>query len=120
VRCKHGLGRLRGAHPPPAHSSIACDRTADRRGRGAADSTVISVFAIVILSVLGLLFKSNHHELVGGDDDPDNGPAVAATVFIAVAVYAVCLRSSSCEGPLPGSRPSSKATCSTGNGDGKC
>jgi ribonuclease kappa len=53
------------------------------------NSTVISVFAIVILSVLGLLFNNNHHELVGGDEDPENGPQVAATVFLAVAVYSV-------------------------------
>ncbi|EGS17420.1 uncharacterized protein CTHT_0067450 [Thermochaetoides thermophila DSM 1495] len=48
---------------------------------------VISLFAIVILSVLGLLFKNNHPELVGGDDDPENGPEVAATVFTAVIIY---------------------------------
>jgi hypothetical protein len=50
---------------------------------------VISVFAIVILSVLGFLFKGNHPELVGGEDDPEDGPAVAATVFTAVIIYAV-------------------------------
>ncbi|KAL1880819.1 hypothetical protein VTK73DRAFT_4989 [Phialemonium thermophilum] len=50
--------------------------------------TVISAFAIIILSVLGLLFKNEHHELVGGEDDPEDGPAVAATVFIAVLIYA--------------------------------
>ncbi|CAK7231868.1 hypothetical protein SCUCBS95973_008068 [Sporothrix curviconia] len=49
---------------------------------------VISVFAIIILSIMGLLFKSNHHEMVGGVEDPDNGPEVAATIFIAVLVYA--------------------------------
>jgi hypothetical protein len=47
------------------------------------------VFAIVILSVLGLLFKGNHPELVGGEEDPEDGPAVAATVFTAVIIYAV-------------------------------
>ncbi|KAK2066479.1 hypothetical protein P8C59_000294 [Phyllachora maydis] len=47
----------------------------------------ISIFAIVILSVLGLLFRSNHHELVGGDEDPENGPEVASTIFIAVIIY---------------------------------
>ena len=52
-------------------------------------SVVISIFAIVILSVLGLLFRGNHHELVGGDDDPKDGPEVAATIFIAVLIYAV-------------------------------
>lgn len=52
-------------------------------------STVISVFAIIILSVLGLLFKSEHHELVGAEDDPENGPEVAATILLAVFIYAV-------------------------------
>jgi hypothetical protein len=52
-------------------------------------SVVISIFAIVILSVLGILFKGNHPELVGGDEDPENGPEVAATVFTAVIIYAV-------------------------------
>ncbi|KAL2022787.1 hypothetical protein VTK56DRAFT_4603 [Thermocarpiscus australiensis] len=48
----------------------------------------ISIFAIVILSILGLLFNKNHPELVGGDEDPSNGPEVAATVFTAVIIYA--------------------------------
>jgi len=52
-------------------------------------SVVISVFAIVILGTLGLLFKNNHHELVGGVEDPENGPEVAGTIFVAVLVYAV-------------------------------
>lgn len=57
------------------------------------DSIVISVFAIVILSVIGALFKSNHHSMMGSTDDPpvSQGPAVAATVFSAVIVYAVRL-----------------------------
>ncbi|CAK7265779.1 hypothetical protein SEPCBS119000_001686 [Sporothrix epigloea] len=50
---------------------------------------VISVFAIIILSIMGLLFKNNHHEMVGGVEDPENGPEVAATIFIAVLIYAV-------------------------------
>jgi hypothetical protein len=50
---------------------------------------VISVFAIVILSVIGSLFKSNHHSMMGSTDDPKDGPAVAATVFSAVIVYVV-------------------------------
>ncbi|KAK5663407.1 hypothetical protein OQA88_3836 [Cercophora sp. LCS_1] len=49
---------------------------------------VISIFAIVILSTLGFLFKANHPELVGGDEDPENGAAVATTVFTAVFIYA--------------------------------
>ncbi|KAK4186134.1 hypothetical protein QBC35DRAFT_453531 [Podospora australis] len=48
---------------------------------------VISVFAIVILSTLGFLFRANHPELVGGGEDPKNGPEVATTVFTAVIIY---------------------------------
>lgn len=53
------------------------------------NSIVMSVFAIVILSVIGALFKSNHHSMTGSTADPQDGAAVAATVFSAVAVYAV-------------------------------
>lgn len=53
------------------------------------DSFVISIFAIIILSTLGFLFKANHPELVGGDEDPSDGAKVAATVFTAVFIYAV-------------------------------
>ncbi|EDN05342.1 conserved hypothetical protein [Histoplasma capsulatum var. duboisii H88] len=49
---------------------------------------VISIFAVIILSVLGSLFKSNHHSLTGSIDDPENGPAVAASIFTAAIVYA--------------------------------
>ncbi|KAL9631118.1 MAG: hypothetical protein Q9204_004383 [Flavoplaca sp. TL-2023a] len=52
---------------------------------------VVSVFAIVILSIIGGLFKSNHHSMVGTTKDPDNGPAVAGSVFAAVIVYVVRL-----------------------------
>lgn len=52
----------------------------------------MSVFAIVILSVIGALFKTNHHSMTGSTEDPSQGgAAVAATVFSAVAVYAVRL-----------------------------
>lgn len=56
-----------------------------------AHSTVISAFAIIILSVLGGLYRGNHHEFVGGKGDPtpSETPEVAATIFIAVLVYAV-------------------------------
>ncbi|KAK9794538.1 putative Amino acid permease/ SLC12A domain-containing protein [Seiridium cardinale] len=51
---------------------------------------VISAFAIVILSVIGSLFRTGHHEFTGGKDDPDPkvGGEVAGTIFIAVIVYA--------------------------------
>lgn len=54
----------------------------------------MSIFAIVILSVIGALFKANHHSMMGSTEDPKDGAAVAATVFSAVIVYAVS--SSSC------------------------
>ncbi|CAC9885344.1 unnamed protein product [Aureobasidium pullulans] len=51
---------------------------------------VISVFAIVILSIIGALFKTNNHSLMGSEEDPEDGAAVAASVFGAVAIYGVC------------------------------
>ncbi|KAG6024200.1 hypothetical protein E4U40_003439 [Claviceps sp. LM458 group G5] len=55
--------------------------------------TVISVFAIVILSALAVLYRSGHEELVGGinDPSPEQGKAVAGTIFTAVLVYAAFL-----------------------------
>ena len=50
---------------------------------------IISIFAILILGTIGLLFRNNHHEFVGGIEDPENGPEVAGTVFVAVLVYVV-------------------------------
>ncbi|KAI1430160.1 hypothetical protein F5Y12DRAFT_722346 [Xylaria sp. FL1777] len=50
---------------------------------------VISFFAIIILSVIGSLYRTRHHEFVGGIDDPDNTYEVSSTIFTAVIVYAV-------------------------------
>ncbi|KAF5125569.1 hypothetical protein E5D57_010257 [Metarhizium anisopliae] len=52
--------------------------------------TVISVFAILILSVLAGLYRTGHEEFVGGVGDPSpvEGKAVAGTIFTAVIVYA--------------------------------
>ncbi|KFY68191.1 hypothetical protein V498_10726 [Pseudogymnoascus sp. VKM F-4517 (FW-2822)] len=52
---------------------------------------IISVFAIVILSVLGALFNASHHSLMDSNDDPKDGTVVAATAFGAVGVYGVVL-----------------------------
>ncbi|KAK6008721.1 hypothetical protein QM012_000624 [Aureobasidium pullulans] len=52
---------------------------------------VISIFAIVILSVIGALFKSNNHSMMGSEEDPADGAAVAASVFGAVAIYGAFL-----------------------------
>jgi len=50
--------------------------------------TVLSVFAIVILSVIGSLFARNHHIMMGMEEDPEDSAAVAASIFVAVAIYA--------------------------------
>ncbi|KAJ4379247.1 hypothetical protein N0V86_005292 [Didymella sp. IMI 355093] len=48
---------------------------------------VLSVFAIVILSTIGALFKSGSHTMLGGIEDPEDGNAVAGAVFGAVFIY---------------------------------
>ncbi|ROV91312.1 hypothetical protein VSDG_07761 [Cytospora chrysosperma] len=48
---------------------------------------VISIFGIIVLSILGLAFKNNHEEFVGGIEDPADGKAVAGTLFTAVWIY---------------------------------
>lgn len=53
------------------------------------DSTVISAFAMVILSIIGSLFARNHHMVMGLDEDPEDHKAVASSIFITVAIYAV-------------------------------
>ena len=55
-----------------------------------SNSTVISVFAIVILSIIGGLYRAGHEEFVGGVEDPEDGVAVSGTIFTAVIVYVVC------------------------------
>ncbi|KAK5723078.1 hypothetical protein LTR17_014040 [Elasticomyces elasticus] len=50
---------------------------------------VISMFAIVILSVIGSMFANKHHSMMGSDEDPEDGGKVAAAVFGAVGVYGV-------------------------------
>jgi hypothetical protein len=67
----------------------------------ASCSTVISVFAIVILSAIAGLYRNGHEEFVGGIEDPppEEGNAVAGTIFTAVIVYAV--RLSFCITPRP-------------------
>lgn len=96
------------------------------------DSVVISVFAIIILSTLGFLFKANHHELVGGDEDPEDGAAVAGTVFTAVFIYMVGTSGATLPPLLAGSYTNvsvylrgslcsavSRAYCTSGRADGE-
>ncbi|KAJ5349993.1 hypothetical protein N7541_007720 [Penicillium brevicompactum] len=53
------------------------------------DSVIISLFAIVILSVLGSLYGSNSPSFTGSEGEPEDGPAVAASIYTAVIVYVV-------------------------------
>ncbi|KAF1957645.1 hypothetical protein CC80DRAFT_491713 [Byssothecium circinans] len=48
---------------------------------------VVSVFAIIILSVIGSLFKAGSHTMMGSEEDPKDGGAVAGAVFGAVFIY---------------------------------
>jgi len=53
---------------------------------------VLSVFAIVILCVIAALYQTNHHSMMDSTEgSPEDGKAVAGTVFGAVIVYAVFL-----------------------------
>lgn len=49
--------------------------------------TGLSIFGIVILSIIGALFYVGHESMVGSITDPSDGKAVASTIFGAVGVY---------------------------------
>ncbi|QLL33725.1 hypothetical protein HG536_0F00485 [Torulaspora globosa] len=51
--------------------------------------TILSAFGVVILSVIAHLFNTNHESFVGSINDPEDGPAVAHTVFLAALVYLI-------------------------------
>ncbi|KAK0298985.1 hypothetical protein B0A54_15540 [Friedmanniomyces endolithicus] len=57
----------------------------------------ISLFAIVILSVIGSMFAHGNHSMMGSDEDPQDGGKVAAAVFGAVGVYGVFLLFCGCQ-----------------------
>ncbi|KAK6496211.1 hypothetical protein TWF481_002235 [Arthrobotrys musiformis] len=50
--------------------------------------TVVSLFAIIILSVIGALFRAEHEVVAGKTEDPPNPQVAAVTIFSAVGVYA--------------------------------
>ncbi|KAJ5099365.1 hypothetical protein N7532_006366 [Penicillium argentinense] len=109
--CRGGRKRLRGWTPPAnlrLHSCHRFDRlpilfptaslspirrtTAKMKpvvsALNAWSCVVISLFAIVILSVLGSLFGSNNHAYTGTEGEPEDGAAVAASIYTAVIIYA--------------------------------
>ncbi|KAJ3472796.1 hypothetical protein NLG97_g10711 [Lecanicillium saksenae] len=65
-------------------------------------NTVVSVFAIVILTVLAIVYRSGHEEFVGGTEDPtpEEGVAISGTIFTAVFVYLGFFVFCGCQGML--------------------
>ncbi|KAL1972077.1 hypothetical protein VTN31DRAFT_7296 [Thermomyces dupontii] len=49
---------------------------------------VISFFAVIILSILASQFKSNNPAFTGSENQPEDGPAVAASLYTAAFIYA--------------------------------
>lgn len=85
--CKLGLGELLSCLL--IEILVCIKETTLLMNNSTIHSVIISLFAIVILSILGGLYRNNHHEFLGGVEDPKDGKAVAGTVFTAVIVYAV-------------------------------
>lgn len=64
-----------------SHSSSAWHRLLTKSNH---ISTVVSVFAIIILSIIAVLYRSEHEEFPSKDPK-----GVSGTIFTAVIVYAV-------------------------------
>ncbi|KAM3503028.1 hypothetical protein MY10362_004455 [Beauveria mimosiformis] len=64
--------------------------------------TVVSVFAMVILSVLAIVYRTGHEEFVGGNEDPtpEEGVAISGTILTAVFVYLGFFVFCGCQGML--------------------
>lgn len=78
-----------------AKGSTASEHIPQRLTLPCIYSTVVSVFAIVILSALAIVYRSGHEEFVGGNEDPtpEEGVAISGTILTAVFVYLVRLAS---------------------------
>jgi hypothetical protein len=77
------------AHPPPySHLSLPLLYLPSLPLPLTTHSIVISIFAIVILGVLAILFATDHHSMMDSGEDPENGKTVAATCLGAILVYA--------------------------------
>ncbi|CAI4054155.1 hypothetical protein SKDZ_16G4230 [Saccharomyces kudriavzevii ZP591] len=68
--------------------------------------TVLSAFGVVILSVIAHLFNTSHESFVGSINDPEDGPAVAHTVYLAALVYLVFFVFCGFQVYLAGKKPS--------------
>jgi len=58
---------------------------------------VVSLFAVVILTVCGIGFKYRWESFAGGVTDPEDTDAAATTLFISVGVFAVMLGFCGCQ-----------------------
>ncbi|KAK6542526.1 hypothetical protein TWF694_006476 [Orbilia ellipsospora] len=67
--------------------------------------TVVSFFAVIILTVIGLLFKAEHEVVAGKLSDPDKPQVAAATIFGAVAVYGAFFAFCGCQAWLHTRQP---------------
>ncbi|PWN99125.1 hypothetical protein FA09DRAFT_329067 [Tilletiopsis washingtonensis] len=50
--------------------------------------TVLSLFGVLILAIIGLGFASNWEAFMGSTGDPADGAAVATTCYVAALVFA--------------------------------
>lgn len=86
---------IQRCHLPLRHRHPLCPRIAIP-----GSSALIRKFPIFLSFVLrqlvniqklmSCLVQRDHPGYTGSEDDPENGPAVAASIFTAVIVYAVC------------------------------
>ncbi|KAF8603522.1 hypothetical protein BDV93DRAFT_523292 [Ceratobasidium sp. AG-I] len=63
----------------------------------ASACTVISVFGVVILTVMGYGFSNNWPALMGSVHDPKNGAAVGSTCYAAAVIYAAMIAFCGCQ-----------------------
>ncbi|KZO94908.1 hypothetical protein CALVIDRAFT_538672 [Calocera viscosa TUFC12733] len=59
--------------------------------------TVISIFGAVILAAFGWMFDHNYEAVMGSTRDPEDGHAVAKTLYVAALVYAALVVFCSCQ-----------------------
>ncbi|EJU06082.1 hypothetical protein DACRYDRAFT_112861 [Dacryopinax primogenitus] len=52
--------------------------------------TVVSLFGTIVLAVFAFMFDNNYEAVMGSKKDPEDGHAVARTLYISALVYA-CL-----------------------------
>ncbi|CAO1630992.1 unnamed protein product [Sympodiomycopsis kandeliae] len=59
--------------------------------------TVLSIFGVLILSIIGYGFSHDWEAFMGSRDDPADGQAVATTCYVAALVYAAFILFCGCQ-----------------------